>query len=190
MLPDLLGQSLESIQRGELKVRFDVQHLDQLVAQLTRASHTLAGGIIIAGLIVGSSLIVRETTGPMATLGFVGYAVALVLGLWLLGEHPAGCVSERAGGRSRGEPGSTRPSSHRENRDGLASVDVDACLVAGEHRHRLDGPADRALLPEPAGLGANVDFLIHDTDVDASGSGRQARPDLGANPPFEQQVRD
>lgn len=84
VLPDLLGQSLESIQRGELKVSFDVQHLDKLVRQLTRASHTLAGGIVISGLIVGSSLIVREGTGAVATMGYVGYGVAIVMGLWLL----------------------------------------------------------------------------------------------------------
>jgi ubiquinone biosynthesis protein len=84
VLPDLLSQALESIQRGELKVSFDVQHLDQLVRQLTRASHTLAGGIIISGLIVGSSLIVRDGTGAIATFGYLGYVVAFILGLWLL----------------------------------------------------------------------------------------------------------
>ncbi len=56
LLPDVLGQSLESIKRGELTVKFDLQHFEQLVHQLTRASHVLAAGIVIAGLIVGSSL--------------------------------------------------------------------------------------------------------------------------------------
>ncbi|HEX8198887.1 MAG TPA: AarF/UbiB family protein [Isosphaeraceae bacterium] len=83
LLPEVLGSSLESIKRGELTVRFDLQHFERLVHQLTRASNTLAAGIIIAGLIVGSSLVVRSGVGPIS-LGHAGFAIALVLGLWLL----------------------------------------------------------------------------------------------------------
>jgi ubiquinone biosynthesis protein len=83
LLPDVLGQSLESIRRGELTVRFDLQHFESLVKQLTRAANTLAGGVIIAGLIVGSSLVLRAGVGPVP-LGYIGFTVALVIGLWLL----------------------------------------------------------------------------------------------------------
>lgn len=81
LLPDALGQSLESIRRGELTVKFDLQGFEQMVRQLTRASHTLTAGIIIAGLIVGSSLIIRDESGPIKTLGFAGYTIAMGLGL-------------------------------------------------------------------------------------------------------------
>jgi ubiquinone biosynthesis protein len=83
LLPDVLGRSLESLQRGELHVKFDVQHFEALVQQLTRASYTLAAGIIISGLIIGSSVIVRSGSS-LVTLGTVGYSVAGVLGLWLI----------------------------------------------------------------------------------------------------------
>jgi len=83
LLPDVLGQSLESFKRGELTVRFDLQHFDSLVRQLTRASNTLAAGIVIAGLIVGSSLVVRSGVGPIS-LGYFGFTVALLLGFWLI----------------------------------------------------------------------------------------------------------
>jgi ubiquinone biosynthesis protein len=83
LLPDVLALSLESIERGELTVRFDLQHFEQLVQQLTRASNTLAAGIVISGLIVGSSLIVHTGVGPIS-LGYGGYAIALILGAWLL----------------------------------------------------------------------------------------------------------
>jgi ubiquinone biosynthesis protein len=83
LLPDLLGHSLESLRRGELKVRFDVQHFENLVKELTRASNTLAAGIIIAGLIVGSSLIIRPGAG-LVSLGYAGYTIASVIGLWIL----------------------------------------------------------------------------------------------------------
>ena len=83
LLPDVLGHSLESIKRGELTVRFDLQHFERMVLQLTRASNTLAAGIVIAGLIVGSSLIVRAGVGPIS-LGYGGFAIALIMGLWLV----------------------------------------------------------------------------------------------------------
>lgn len=83
LLPDVLSQSLESIKRGELTVRFDLHHFERLVKQLNRASNTLAGGIIIAGLLIGSSLLVRSGVGP-PSLGYSGFGIAFVLGLWLL----------------------------------------------------------------------------------------------------------
>jgi ubiquinone biosynthesis protein len=83
LLPDVLGQSLESFKRGELTVKFDLQHFEQLVHQLSKASHTLAAGIVIAGLIVGSSLIIRSGVGPIS-FGYVGFTIAFVLGLGLM----------------------------------------------------------------------------------------------------------
>ncbi len=80
LLPDVLGQSLESIKRGELTVRFDLQHFERLVRQLTRAGNTLAVGILMAGLIVGSAVILRAGS---ATLAYVGLSIAAVLGVWL-----------------------------------------------------------------------------------------------------------
>jgi ubiquinone biosynthesis protein len=83
LLPDVLGHSLESIKRGELTVKFDLQHFEQLVLQLTRASHTLTAGIVIAGLIVGSSLIIRAGVGPIS-LGYAGFTIAFLLGMLLM----------------------------------------------------------------------------------------------------------
>lgn len=83
LLPEVLSHSLESIKRGELTVKFDLQHFEQLVHQLIRASNTLAAGIVIAGLIVGSSLVVRSGVGPIS-LGFAGFAIASIMGAWLL----------------------------------------------------------------------------------------------------------
>ena len=83
LLPDVLGHSLESIKRGELTVRFDLQHFERLVKQLTRASHVLAAGIVIAGLLVGSALMVRLGGGPFS-LANGGFAIAFAMGLWLV----------------------------------------------------------------------------------------------------------
>ncbi len=81
LLPDLLSQSLDSIKRGELNVRFDLQGFERLVRQLTRASNTLAIGIVIAGLLVASSLVLRVGASSLA---YSGFACGVLLSLWLV----------------------------------------------------------------------------------------------------------
>jgi ubiquinone biosynthesis protein len=80
LLPDLLSHSLESIKRGELNVKFDLQGFERLVKQLTRAANTLAVGIVITGLLVSSSLIYR---GGATSLAQFGYGLGVALSLWL-----------------------------------------------------------------------------------------------------------
>lgn len=81
LLPDVMLTSLESIKRGELTVRFDLHHFESLVRQLTRASNTLAIGILIAGLVVASALVLRAGSNSLAYGGFI---LSLVLLVWLL----------------------------------------------------------------------------------------------------------
>ncbi len=81
LLPDLLSQSLESIKRGEMRVQFDLQGFSRLVRQLTRASNTLAVGIVISGLFVASSVVLRAGPHPLAYAGFI---IGAVLSLWLV----------------------------------------------------------------------------------------------------------
>jgi ubiquinone biosynthesis protein len=83
LLPELLSQSLDSIKQGELTVRFDLHNFERLVLQLKRASNTLAAGVVIAGLLVGSSLLVRSGVG-YPSFGYAGFAIAFVLGMWLM----------------------------------------------------------------------------------------------------------
>jgi ubiquinone biosynthesis protein len=81
LLPDLLSQSLESIKRGELNVRFDLQGFERLVRQFTRASNTLAIGIVISGLLVASSLMIRAGA---TSLAYSGFATGMILSLWMV----------------------------------------------------------------------------------------------------------
>ena len=81
LLPDLLSHSLESIKRGELRVRFDLQGFERMVRKLTRASNSLTVGIVTAGLFVASSLLLR--VGP-ASLAYAGFVTGLILCLWLI----------------------------------------------------------------------------------------------------------
>ena len=76
-----MSHSLESIKRGELRVQFDLQGFERMVTRLTRASNNLTVGIVIAGLLVASSLVLRAGS---VTVAYAGFASGLVLCLWLV----------------------------------------------------------------------------------------------------------
>ncbi len=88
LLPDVMTQSLESIKRGELTVRFDLQHFESLVQQLTRASNTLAFGILISGIVVASALVLRVGSTTLAYSGFGLTAVLMVWLFWNMSRKP------------------------------------------------------------------------------------------------------
>ena len=82
LLPDILSGSLESMRKGELNLKFDLQHFDNMVKQLVRASNTLAVGVVLAGLLVASASLIQ--TQGFSTLGRGGLLGASVLAVWLL----------------------------------------------------------------------------------------------------------
>ena len=73
---------IDPARRVEREVR-PPAYSERLVEQVVRVGNILAAGVVIAGLIVGSSLIVRSGVGP-TMLGYLGYGMASLLGLWLL----------------------------------------------------------------------------------------------------------
>jgi ubiquinone biosynthesis protein len=82
---------LEAIGRkvrdGRLEIRFVHRNLDHFVREMDRSSNRLAFALIIAALIVGSSLIIQTGRGPMAydypVLGLAGFVVAVLFGIRL-----------------------------------------------------------------------------------------------------------
>ncbi len=73
---------------GELQVVFRHEGLDHLITELDRASNRLAFSVLVASLIIGSSLIIRAGGGRpimgVNSFGLFGYVTAFVLGVWLL----------------------------------------------------------------------------------------------------------
>ena len=76
------------LNRGEMKMEFEHKGLDNFIMELDRSSNRLAFSLIIAAIIIGSSLIIRIDKGPKLfdypLLGIVGYLMAGILGLWLV----------------------------------------------------------------------------------------------------------
>jgi len=79
---------LKQLKLGKGKVRIEHTGLDPLIFGINRSSNRIAFSLIIASLIIGSSLIISTYTGPSISglpfLGFLGYAFAFILGMWLL----------------------------------------------------------------------------------------------------------
>jgi len=88
ILPRETELLLRRLKRGEVSLEFQHRGLENLITELDRASNRLSFSLIIAALIVGSSLILRLNIGPFLfgypLLGILGYLFAGLLGIWLV----------------------------------------------------------------------------------------------------------
>lgn len=84
-LPLQLNQILRKLQKGKLKLDIELPSMDRFILELDKSSNRISFSLIIASLIVGSSIIVQNTgVFGYRTLGILGFAVAGILGLWLV----------------------------------------------------------------------------------------------------------
>lgn len=88
VLPSELRFILRRIKKGKISFIFEHQGLDRLITELDKSSNRLAFSLIIAALIIGSSIIVFSNKGPyifgLSVFGLLGYVIAAMLGLWLV----------------------------------------------------------------------------------------------------------
>jgi ubiquinone biosynthesis protein len=86
-LPRDLRTLLLRMNRNRLKINLEHRGLNQLITDLDKSSNRLSFSMLISALIVGSSLIMQVDKGPQVmgfpVLGFLGYTIAAILGLWL-----------------------------------------------------------------------------------------------------------
>lgn len=87
-LPDDLTRLLRNARRGRLQVNVEVAHLKRVGDQIDRSANRLAMALVIAALIVGSSIVMTVQGGPtlfgLPAFGFLGFMAAVVCGLWLV----------------------------------------------------------------------------------------------------------
>ena len=78
-LPSLISKTFYKIEEGEVTVNIEVKHISEIANQLSLA-------IIIAALLIGSSLVMLIDVGPrfyeMPVLGFIGFTISLALGVF------------------------------------------------------------------------------------------------------------
>jgi ubiquinone biosynthesis protein len=87
-IPGRVLQILDKIERDDIGLRFHFEDLGRLIHTLENSSNRLTFGIIIAALIIGSSMIITTGIGPLLfgfpALGVIGYMISGILGLWLV----------------------------------------------------------------------------------------------------------
>ncbi len=87
-LPQDIRHLVRSARSGKLQVHVDVTRLQHFGDQLDRAASRITMGVVIAALIVGSSIVMTVERGPvllgLPVLGLLGFLGAAVGGVWLL----------------------------------------------------------------------------------------------------------
>jgi len=89
-LPRDLQTAVEKAKSGKLRIEFKHVGLENLVSELERSTSRLAFSMIIAALVISSTLIIqlKPAIGPslfgIPVIGALGYLIAAISGLWLL----------------------------------------------------------------------------------------------------------
>ncbi|SHH78382.1 ABC1 kinase family protein [Sporanaerobacter acetigenes] len=83
-LLDLINQALN----GKLKVQLEFKEIEDSIGELNKMVNRLVFGMIVAGLVVSSSIVLNANIGPkvygISIIGITGYLGAAVAGFWLL----------------------------------------------------------------------------------------------------------
>ncbi|MCH4084402.1 MAG: AarF/UbiB family protein [Olsenella sp.] len=80
--------AMNMLTRGQLRMNLGLDGYQDPIGDMSRAADRLTMGIIIAGLFIGSSVVYYARIKPVVfgipVIGFFGYMLALVLGLWVV----------------------------------------------------------------------------------------------------------
>ena len=87
-LPEELRSILSQLRQGRMKLEFEHRGLAELKAALDQVSNRIAFAIVLASLVIGSSLIILSGIPPkwhdIPVIGLIGFLLAGVMGFWLL----------------------------------------------------------------------------------------------------------
>jgi ubiquinone biosynthesis protein len=87
-LPHDVSRLLRNARRGRVQVGIELAHLKRVGDQIDRAANRLTMALVIAALIIGSSIVMTVQGGPtlfgLPAFGLLGFASAFVGGLWLV----------------------------------------------------------------------------------------------------------
>jgi ubiquinone biosynthesis protein len=90
-IPRDLARLLKDARRGRLRLRLDLERLDNFVGKLDRTINRMTIGIMTASVVIGSSIVMTVTSGPQVfgiplftVLGSLGYLLAFVNSVWVV----------------------------------------------------------------------------------------------------------
>ena len=81
-LPEDVNVILSKFRQGKFQVRVQHEHLETLTKTLDKSSNRISFALIIAALLIGSSMLVAQEN--LQKMGVVGYIIAAIFGVWLL----------------------------------------------------------------------------------------------------------
>ena len=87
-VPGEVREILKQTRQGKVKIEFEHRGLETMLSTHDRISNRLAFAIVLASLLIGSSLIVLSDIPPkwheIPIIGLAGFSVAGAMGFWLL----------------------------------------------------------------------------------------------------------
>ena len=88
-LPADLNAIISKFRQGKFQLRVHHEHLETLTKTLDKSSNRISFALIIAALLVASSILVPQQgtvlgVVDLQTLGVLGYLVAAIIGIWLV----------------------------------------------------------------------------------------------------------
>ena len=87
-VPSKITALSDTIINGRTKLNIQIEDISNSMKQLNKMVNRIVFGVIVASMIVGSSLILNIGIGPqyrgISILGITGYLVSAIFGLWLM----------------------------------------------------------------------------------------------------------
>ena len=87
-IPRDLKEIINRVNRNKFKIDLEHRGLDKFTTEFDRSINRLSTSMILAAMIIGSSIIMHIDKGPKVmgfpVLAFMGYIVAGIVGLWLV----------------------------------------------------------------------------------------------------------
>ena len=88
LIPRQLNKTLKKMEKGTFKLEFQHRGLENLISALDKSTNRLSYSLILAAIIIGSSLIMQTDKGPhfmgFPVIGVLGFLISGVLGLGLV----------------------------------------------------------------------------------------------------------
>ncbi len=82
--PKRFNNICDKLEHGKLKLEFEHKGLEQTNRHFENASNKITFSVIIAAIIVGSSLLIHGGGVVVSFIGILGYVFAALLGFWLI----------------------------------------------------------------------------------------------------------
>ncbi len=87
ILPKDLTLIFNKIKKGKLKIEFEHKGLENLISEMDKVSSRISFSVVIAALIIGSSIVIQADKGPLLfdlpIGGLIGFLIAGAMALWL-----------------------------------------------------------------------------------------------------------